>query len=373
MDAGVLYHLAGDRKEFDRIDLRNLALGFSVSNILQPKIKLFQMEDEPARVFRPSLSYFYEFPGSADTLWVAAEGEFTENGGTLLKTGFEYGWNKTVFGRMGYDGAGLTLGAGLRIRGLQVDYALNQRDLGSLHLVSLSYRFGRYQENGSSQKISLLRSVARGYAVTREYGLAIKAWEKVLAELPGDEEASLAVKTLEKRRKAEIQNRLEAARTAMAQKDWEKSIPLIAGVLGLEPGNAEAQGLLRQIDRQTMLSTNYLRGIEAFSGEDYPMAVQYLGMVYKVDPHYREVSSFYHDAEGHFKPLETLPKEGAAMYARGVDYYMNGDYPKAIKAWEEVLRENPGNFLVRRNIEEARKRLREKPPAGNSPAPGDRP
>ncbi len=47
------------------------------------------------------------------------------------------------------------------------------------------------------------------------------------------------------------------------------------------------------------------------------------------------------------------------LYAQGVNDYMAGDYQKAIEVWDQVLDKSPKIFLVRRNIEEARSRLKD--------------
>jgi hypothetical protein len=52
-----------------------------------------------------------------------------------------------------------------------------------------------------------------------------------------------------------------------------------------------------------------------------------------------------------------------------VEAYIKGDFPKAVDYWGQVLEKNPKNFLVRRNLEEAKTRMKDKPaPAGGSAA-----
>jgi len=61
--------------------------------------------------------------------------------------GVEYGFNHLVFLRSGYrfntDTAGLSFGAGLRVKGVQVDYSFNSHGdyLGEVHRFSIG--FGR--------------------------------------------------------------------------------------------------------------------------------------------------------------------------------------------------------------------------------------
>lgn len=360
VDLGLLYHFSRIRADFSKMGLGNITLGFSVSNLLQPQIKLFEQADNPARVYRPSFSYYYQFQGSQNDLWLTAEGEIPDSGANLVKAGLQFGWNKTIFLRAGFNGTGPAAGAGLRFYDFEFDYAYDQQDLGALSQFSLTYRFERYIDPLLAQKIDLLKWVARSYAKDNDFAPAIKAWQNILREFPDDTEAPQAILDLQRERKIPVQDQLKLAQSAMSQGDYNKALPFIAKVLSLDPDNPDAKALLNQVDKNTLVSTNYTRGIEAYSREDYALAIQYLGSVYGVDPDYRDVKSLFHDAQSHYLPLESMPKELTALYAQGVNYYLGGKYQKAIETWEQVLDKNPNNFLVRRNIEEAKNRLKDK-------------
>ncbi len=360
VDLGILYHFSTDPKDLQKIGYKNFTLGFAASNALQPQVKLFQTADVPARIFRPALSYHFE-PSSANSLWLTFESEVTETGDPLFKGGLEYGFENSVFGRVGFDGANPTAGAGLRGSGIEVDYAYNQKDLGALHRFSLTYHFGYFKDPLQAQKIDLLKWAARSYSKNGDYGPAIQSWKNVLGEYPGDEEAVNSIRDLQKKRKNAVQDQLRTARAAVARGEFDRALPLIAKVMGLDPGNPEARELLKQVDKKLVVSTNYIRGVEAYSKEDFETAVQYLQGVYELDPHYRDVKFLYHDAQSHYMPLQSMSKESTALYAKGVDYYMGGQYQKAIDVWRQVLDKDPKNFLVQRNLEEARSRLSDKP------------
>jgi tetratricopeptide (TPR) repeat protein len=357
LDLGLLYHFSRTHSEFNQFGFRNITMGFSVSNVLRPQIKLFELEDNPVRIYRPAFAYYYQFPGSQSDIWLTAEGEIPDSGEKLVKAGLQYGWNKTFFVRAGFDGTGPTAGAGLRYSDFEFDYAYDQQDLGALSQFSLTYRFGRYVDPFEAQKIDLLKWVAQSYTKDNDFDPAIKAWQNVLREFPDDKEAPQAIKDLQQQRKNLVKDQLQMAQSAMTRGDYQKALPLIAKVLSLDPDNPEAKALLRQIDKKTVVSTNYTRGVEAYSREDYATAIEDLEMVYEVDPHYRDVNYLYHDAQSHYLPLESMSKELTELYAQGVNDYMGGDYRKAIEIWEQVLDKSPKNFLVRRNIEEAKKRL----------------
>jgi tetratricopeptide (TPR) repeat protein len=366
LDLGLLYHFSRTRADFSKIGLGNMTLGFSVSNVLQPQTKLFEQADNPSRVYRPALSYYYQFKGSSNDLWLTAEGEIPDSGVDLLKSGFQFGWNKTIFLRAGFNGTGPTGGAGLRFYGFEFDYAYDQQDLGALSQFSLTYRFERYIDPLQAQKIDLLKWVAQSYTKDNDFDPAIKAWQNVLREFPDNTEAPQAILDLQQQRKILVQDQLKLAQSAMSLGDYDKALPLIAKVLSLDPDNPDAKAFLKQVDTKTLVSANYTRGVEAYSREDYALAIQYLGMVYEVDADYRDVKFLFRDAQSHYLPLESMGKEITVLYAQGVNYYLAGNYQKAIETWEQVLEKSPKNFLVRRNIEEAKSRLKDKVVPGSS-------
>ena len=258
MDLGILCRISQDRQDFYNVGFKNLTLGFSVSNFIQPQIKLFETSDQPVRIIRPALSYYYCLPSTKDTLWFTLEGELQQNGSDLIKAGGEYGWNQTAFGRVGFDGVGPTLGAGLRFYEFEFDYAFNQRDLGPLHRFSLTYHFGEYEDplqaklqakiqqqvqqevqrqvqtQVQAQKLEVLKWMARSYADNNDYNPAIVAWENVNKEFPDDKEAPAAIESLKKYLSDAIEDQLKLAKTAMDRGEMDKALPFVAKALALD-------------------------------------------------------------------------------------------------------------------------------------------
>lgn len=46
------------------------------------------------------------------------------------------------------------------------------------------------------------------------------------------------------------------------------------------------------------------------------------------------------------------------LYYRGIDYFVHGNYPQAIKMWERVLQRNPGHAGAKKRIQEAKEVMR---------------
>ncbi len=357
MDAGMIYRFAQSRLDYSKIGILNLDLGLAVANLIPPQVTLFQTPDNPAEIIKPSVGYRYDISQNGDRLWMVLEGELTQGGSNLVKAGAEYCFQNTFFVRAGFDGVSPTAGAGVSLAGFELDYAYNQRDLGTLHRFSLAYRFGEYLDPVRAQKLDLLKWVARNYDQDNDYPAALKAWTDVQKEEPDDLEAPKAIENLKQRRAQEVELLMKQARPAMQKGDYAKGVPLLGKVLALDPSNSEAKSLLRHVDNHMVLETDYLAGVEAYRHENYKEAADYLGEVYDTDPNYRDTSVLYRDAQSRFQPLETLPKDLSDLYSQGVEFYLKGQYAQAISVWQKVLARSPKNRLVERNLEEARSRL----------------
>ncbi|HET9869202.1 MAG TPA: PorV/PorQ family protein, partial [bacterium] len=370
-DVGLLYRLGRSAKDYEGFGLANMTLGFSVSNLVAPESHLFQLADQPARVYQPALSYRYESADQSNALWLAVEGRVVENGASQVLAGLEYGWNQTIFGRVGYDGVGPTAGAGLRFEGLEFDYAFNQRDLGALQRFSLTYSFNPYRDPQAGQKMKTMKFIAQSYDRENEYDAAIQAWKSVADEFPDDGDPPAAIRSLQDRRQKAVRSDLDEGRQALEANNLDRAIRFLAHGLSLDPTNPQIKKILGRVNHEMVLTSNYMRGTEAYSREDYKTAVRYLGAVYDLDPGYRDTAFLYHDAQSHYMPLESMDREAGDHYALGVNAYMAGQYAQAIDEWKKVLEKEPKNYLVRRNIEEARQLLQAQGDAGAAKPPKD--
>jgi tetratricopeptide (TPR) repeat protein len=366
LDAGLVYRLASTPDDYCKLGLSNLTVGLAVANLISPQVTLYQTADQPVEIYKAGLGFRYDISPAGDRFWLVLEGDMPQGAGNVVEAGAEYAFQNTFFARVGYDGVSPTAGAGVSYGGFELDYAYNQRDLGTLNRFSLSYRFGEYldpviaqKKDLENQKLEMLKWVARSYEKDEDFDAAIKAWGKVLKDYPRDAESPKAIQNLKERRQKQVEILLQQARPAMKNRDFGKGIPLLGKVLALDPSNTEARRLLKQVDQGRELESAYLSGVEAYRHENYREAADDLGGVYEANQDYRDVAFLYRDAQSRIQPLESLPKDLSELYAKGVDFYLKGQYAQAISVWERVLAKVPGNRLVARNLEEARTQLHE--------------
>jgi hypothetical protein len=134
--------------------------GVGILGALSPRFKigasfnhggLFSPGETLSSQTQAGLSYLWSLDSRQNLL--AALGAGVEGGtDSFLQGGLEYGWTQSLFLRLGYRQAlqdnglggltGLTVGAGMVIGALKLDYAyLPQGDLGGSHRITVGYRF----------------------------------------------------------------------------------------------------------------------------------------------------------------------------------------------------------------------------------------
>ena len=141
MDGGLLY---SPGKKFGEL-FEGVRAGLTVRNI-GTSMKFDQQSFALPEAVAAGLSWTGIWLG--ETLTVALDGEEPNAGKQFVSAGFELSTLQLLILRAGYTsegdlGDGLRLGAGLRFKTIQVDYAFaSAGDLGQTHRIGLTFRFG---------------------------------------------------------------------------------------------------------------------------------------------------------------------------------------------------------------------------------------
>jgi tetratricopeptide (TPR) repeat protein len=357
-DLGFLWKPLPQGKDHSRFSWRNLSLALSVSNLLQPEIRLRNDSSRFARVVKAAMGYRIVSSGEQSAFSLGVEMRRSD-GVMTPTTGLEYGFRKLLFLRGGYDGVGACFGSGIQYKGLQFDWAMAKRDLGGSQRFSLCYRFGAVKDSRRSQRLVALKWIAHTYTDLKQYPEALKAWENVREEFPEDDEVAKGLSEVAQKRDREVAETLAAVRKLLAENQTAQAIPGLTHILNLDPANAQAKELLRQSDEKLFMAQNYMTGFESYNRGDYRGAVEAFGVVYRRDPQYRDVARLWSDAKGHYEPLANMSEELSRLYGRGVSEYLKGHYAQAIEIWQKVLAKSPNHFIVQRNIAEAQARMKD--------------
>lgn len=130
-----------------------LDLALNLRNVVSPSTKLLEEAvDYPfGAQLAASLSMTPDATGSHDLVVSTAVGK-AESSNSTVDAGLEYCFDDLLKLRGGLHDGRLSCGGGISYSGFSFDYALVQRDLGSMHLFSLTTAFGNSVEDRKRQR-----------------------------------------------------------------------------------------------------------------------------------------------------------------------------------------------------------------------------
>ncbi len=140
--------------EFDHERIPYLAIVLSGRNLLKPSMKLSDEKiDYPtAGDFAVSMK-FRPNPGWNHSLILSAKATKVDYLDPAISSGVEYDIEHLLFLRGGIRGGKLSAGIGIGYKGVRFDYAMVDRDMGAVHMLSLSAWFGKTVADRREQRI----------------------------------------------------------------------------------------------------------------------------------------------------------------------------------------------------------------------------
>jgi tetratricopeptide (TPR) repeat protein len=164
---------------------------------------------------------------------------------------------------------------------------------------------------------------------------------------------------------SEISLNFEKAEAAEREGHYLEAMEVYDRILYFDPSNETAQAAKQRIARNLDVIQQLNAGIELFKAGRYSESRQRFGAVLAIDPSQPVAIEYVKRiAEALAKPptLEDIQEDKVIwqLYLDGLRYMRNGEYQKAIEAWEKVLQVYPNNSNTHDNIEQARLRLKSK-------------
>jgi len=227
------------------------------------------------------------------------------------------------------------------------------------------------------------------FYVNGEWAKAIGQWEEAIKLDPANEELSEFIKIASK--KKEEQEALEKAevlhREGVAHYNegrFEEAIGELEEAVKLNPKHikareylAKAKDKLATIKKEEeerkhreAIETHYFQGIDYYAEGEFGKAISEWEEVLLIDPEHKGAKEYMEKAREKIAsvtterrkaeiPLRTPEEEKIEIYYRqGINYYLAGDYRKAIEQWQEVLRMDPSHKGAREYMAKAKGRLK---------------
>jgi len=218
--------------------------------------------------------------------------------------------------------SGLSLGVGLTIEKLSIDYTFaSHGDLGSTHLVGLKFIYEGAEEREKSTYKKLTEFLAyqnfkdgEEAFNTGNYKRALVYWEEVKAMMPDYEGIDEALN--------KVNNILKIG------------------------------GTLANIDKI------FNQGMTYYEKFDFDNAVKKWQEVKKLMPNYKDIDIWLNDAID-LQKSGKMSKEAEKYFRQGLKHYNNCDYIKAIASWQTGLTKDPKNKKINQYIERAKAKQQE--------------
>jgi len=391
-----------------------LSLGAVVQDVYSTGIKLVDDFERSTRVYKAGIATnFYSGDNKNTRLSFALDGRFYNdnyNSGQKqflydLSFGAEVSFADALSFRAGYHNftldsigqglpQGLSLGVGIRRWGFGIDYAVNFEDtdyqgpLDLLMRLGISYRFGlsveekkaKIAEDIRKQIDEGIRKVTEKYEdqleeltveynqekdriitqLDEEYEEKISSLDASLEE-SRQEISSLTTQLAEEKQTliADLEQQYENEKAALESQFAEERSTYEGQISNLQERFEEESSLNeRLLADEAFKSQKYAQGLQLYSEGEYEEALTEFETVARFDPDYLSVQEYINRTKAELRDVKTYSPEILAIYYRGIDLFVQKKYDEAITEWEKILEIDPYNKLARRNIREARDRLR---------------
>lgn len=207
-----------------------------------------------------------------------------------------------------------------------------------------------------------------------DYVRARGQWQAILAIDSTHAEAIDYLERTQDKIDEQLTTHMRQARQLESQGRLTQAVGEWNNVQLLDPGNAEAavsiERIRHQIEDQSRnlqeASTQlkvvglYNDALQNFNQGNYQAAMAQLQELLKLQPSHEEAQTLLTLTKRKLTPL-TKDEENAIrnLYLKGMQFFSKDQYKEAIAEWEKILEIDPTNESVKRNIEEAKERLKE--------------
>ncbi|MBN2071084.1 MAG: PorV/PorQ family protein [Candidatus Krumholzibacteriota bacterium] len=322
VDAGF-----GVKSDIDNEAFDGAALGLTLINIIEPKLKLEDEESGDPYGTRVGFAVWRSLSGRFDDrLLVAVDMIKTKHDEARIQAGFEYSVNRMLALRGGWDSGSPTFGLGFSLSFLQLDYAWRDSDLENCHLFSLSYRFG----SSKTERIER-RKKEREEEIKRELERETARYET-----------------------RQMENYLAKAREALRQDKFSQAEDHFKTVLLWDPeneeakaGNLKAQGyIIITLADSLFADGSYGEALMHYRKGNEKLSIS------AIDDRIRECEKLIGQTADQRQMID-------AVFAHAVELYSERDWTGAVAAFAQVLRLDPGHDIARHYYDKATARHKE--------------
>ena len=372
--------------------LRRVSAGLAIQNLVEPSVKLDQEDvPDPINITLGASAVAVTRNMSYVTTLDAVSPRYSPR---RLRFGQEICYADVFAVRVGFDGSTPTFGAGAMWRGVAVNYAYRDDDLGANHRISITLRFGQsldeQQEAARARleadmkdqinsKLSQLETAQLAETMARadtlfadgRYAEAAAQYELALLWDAGNGRARSQIDV------CRHHEEMTAGRSLVQSGDLLQALYHLHRALGFAPGDPEAAKLVAvcdssmraQQDLTKMVDRMLKRSIDLYASRQFVEALAGFREVLNLDPANKLALEYEQKSSINVRDAKrALELEAAKLADRG-------DFTSAIASLRDALRLAPGDEAIMARIDVLeRKRTAEaaRREAASAPAPASK-
>ena len=394
MDLGLMWR----PKIFEGAFLQNWSLGLNIRNLFAPQLNEGVEVDVLPLSVRFGIMKQIPFSGIGG-LNVLFDLDYSQQRDMLFHFGAEYSFMDMGMVRVGYDGNGVTFGAGIAYKFMQLDYAYTNSTYGdyfpAVHKISLSFNFGLNRDQlfeiaEAERKAEEARVIAdmrerdrqkfiaehlkkaEDFFDNGEMFNAIVEYQQVIGQDPFNQKANMMLdsanvllnKEFERRQELAVQNALDneraqqdkefiqehfqKARLLLDKNQFTEALIEFNMALERDPQNETIKAGIATTKRRMAEETTRLitQARQQFQKGNYSEALRLLADARILGGDDQRIQSEIEPLVKRIKLQEKIQK--------GLGLYEIGEYDKALKLFEEALAIDPKDELVKQYYERSK-------------------
>jgi tetratricopeptide (TPR) repeat protein len=457
MDLGFLYRPTFSLSPY----LRDWSIGVNVENLFSPQVKEGDQADIIPRVLRFGVMRKIPFFGEGNSLNILLDLDKTQDTDLAIALGTEYSFMNMGRVRLGYNNNGIAFGAGVQYSLFQIDYAFGNPSsdglLSPVHRISLSVNFGmnrdemftivqelkrreeeriiteireadkqrsiadhlqkadlffkdkKYldavveyrevinqepfhqqakimldsanvllnQEIDARQNQAILAAIdkdraeadrkfiedqyekGRIYLDKKQYMEALIAFNQALERDAENKPIKDAITTTQRRMREDINALVLRARQEFEKENYSEALRLLSEARLLSGDDPQVKKEVDTLVERVKLQENIQKGLMLYDIGQYEEALRIFESVLSQDPGNQFIRQYYTKSKIEaLAETEKMDPETERRYLEGVDKFLLGRYNEAIEIWQEILTKHPYNKKVLEAISGAEERLK---------------
>lgn len=351
-----------------------LRLGFNIQN-LGGGLKFIQERSSLPLNGKLGCAYEFEFFGAKSI--VAVDVNIPVDYSVFVNGGVECKIYDLIALRAGFKSkddlsSGLRLGIGIGGKNLVVDYSwLSRGDFENSHRVSATLRFGReYEESMIETDIKEHFERGKKYFHNGEILKAHREFKNILLVSPGHKGARdfisrIEVSVEEVEVAKDIANFFSQGEKYYKKGDLVSARAMFEEIIALNPDHQEARDYINMIEQRfgEVVNSIFVRGVSYYEQANYSNALDEMEKVLSLNPDHREAKEYITLIENKQRELEKIKlalkkkqeeerknRKISACLKKGLNYYEEKQWTKAINLFNEVLALAPGHKVALEHI-----------------------